>query len=76
MKVSKKIVRMGIDLGNKTISLFGVDESGSGVLKKKRRRKPWLEYFANRPLVSLIWRSAVGVSTGLASSSSSGMMSS
>ncbi len=49
MKVSKKIVRMGIDLGKNTFHLFGVDESGSGVLKKKLRRKQLLEYFANLP---------------------------
>jgi hypothetical protein len=49
MKLSKKVVRMGIDLGKHTFHVFGVDESGSTVVKKKRRRKPWLEYFANRP---------------------------
>jgi transposase len=49
MKVSKKIVRIGIDLGKNTFHLFGVDESGTGVLKKKLRRKQLLEYFANLP---------------------------
>ncbi len=49
MKISKKIVRMGIDLGKNTFHLFGVDESGSGVLKKKLRRKQLLEFFVNLP---------------------------
>jgi transposase len=49
MKISKKVVRMGIDLGKHAFHVFDVDESGSTVVKKKRRRKPLLEYFANRP---------------------------
>lgn len=49
MKISKKVVRMGIDLGKNTFHLFGVEESGSTVLKKKLRRKQVLEYFANLP---------------------------
>jgi transposase len=49
MTISKKVVRTGIDLGKHTFHVFGVDESGSTVVKKKLRRKPWLEYFANRP---------------------------
>ena len=49
MKISKKVVRMGIDLGKNTFHVFGVDESGSTVVKKKLRRKQLLEYFANRP---------------------------
>ena len=31
MKISKKVVRMGIDLGKNTFHVFGVDESGSTV---------------------------------------------
>jgi len=49
MKISKKVVRMGIDLGKNTFHVFGVDESGSTVVKKKLRRKQLLEYFANLP---------------------------
>jgi hypothetical protein len=49
LKISKKVVRMGIDLGKHTFYVFGVDESGSTVVKKKRRRKLWPEYFANPP---------------------------
>lgn len=47
MKISKKVVRMGVDLGKNTFHLFGVEESGSTVVKKKLRRKKFLEYFAN-----------------------------
>ncbi len=49
MKVSKKVERMGIDLGKKTFHVFGVGESGSVVVKKKLRRKQVLEYFVNLP---------------------------
>jgi transposase len=61
MKLSKKVVRMGIDLGKNTFHVFGVEESGSEVLKKKRRRKPWVEYFANRP-PGLVGMETCGVS--------------
>lgn len=47
MKSSKKVVRLGIDLGKNTFHLFGVDESGTVVMKKKLNRKKLLEYFAN-----------------------------
>lgn len=47
MKISKKVVRMGVDLGKNTFHLFGVDEPGSAVVKKKLNRKKLLEYFAN-----------------------------
>ena len=47
MKSSKKATRMGIDLGKNTLHVFGVDESGSAVVKTKLRRKQVLEYFAN-----------------------------
>ncbi len=40
---------MGIDLGKKRFHLFGVDESGSEVLKKKPRRMQLLGYFVNLP---------------------------
>lgn len=49
MKISKNVVRMGIDLGKNTFHVFGVNESGSTVMKKKLRRKQLLEYFANLP---------------------------
>jgi transposase len=49
MKISKEVVRMGIDLGKNTFHLFGVDESGSTVVKKKLNRNKLLEYFAIRP---------------------------
>lgn len=49
MKVSKKVVRMGMDLGKNTFHVFGVGESGSVVVKKKLRRRQVLEYFANLP---------------------------
>ncbi len=47
MKISKKIVRMGVDLGKNAFHLFGVGESGATVQKNKLRRKQMLEYFAN-----------------------------
>lgn len=49
MKISKKVVRMGIDLGKNTFHLFGVEESGSTVVRKKLRRKQLLAYIANLP---------------------------
>jgi transposase len=49
MNISKKVVRMGIDLSKPTFHVLGVAKSGSTVVKKKWRRKPWREYFANRP---------------------------
>ncbi len=49
MNSSKKVDRMGMDLGKNTFHVFGVDESGSVVVKKKLRRKQVLEYFANLP---------------------------
>lgn len=49
MKISKKVVRLGIDLGKNTFHLFGVDKFGSTVLKKKLGRKQMLTYFANLP---------------------------
>jgi hypothetical protein len=54
---------MGIDLGKKMFQLFGVDESGSGVVKKKLRRKQLLESFANLP-PCWVWKPAAGVTTG------------
>lgn len=47
MKVSKKVVRIGMDLGKTTFHLYGVDESDAMVLKKKLRRKQVLVHFAN-----------------------------
>jgi hypothetical protein len=64
MKISKKIVRMGTDLSKHTFHVFAVEESGSTVVKKKRRRKPWLEYFANRPSAWWGWRRAAEVTIG------------
>jgi transposase len=49
MELTKKVVRMGIDLGKNTFHVFRIDETGSTMVKKKLRRKPWLEHFANRP---------------------------
>lgn len=49
MKVSKKIVRVGMDLGKNAFHLFGVDETGTMMLKRKLRRHQVLDYFANLP---------------------------
>lgn len=49
MNRSKKVVRMGMDVGKKTFHLFGVDEAGLAAVKKKLRRKQVLAYFANLP---------------------------
>lgn len=35
MKISKKVVRVGMVVGKKTFHRFGVEESGPGVLTKK-----------------------------------------
>lgn len=47
MKVSKKIVRLGIDLGKNQFHVFGIDTSGKMVQKKKLKRKQLLDYLAN-----------------------------
>jgi transposase len=47
MKTSKKVVRMGIDLGKNRFHLFGVDASGTQVLKRVLSRKQLLPYLAN-----------------------------
>ena len=39
MKISKKVDRMGMDLGKNTFHVFGVDESGAAVVKKKLRNE-------------------------------------
>ncbi len=49
MKISKEVIRMGVDLGKNTFHLFGVDESDMAVVKKKLNRKRLLKYFANLP---------------------------
>ena len=49
MNRSKKVIRMGIDVGKKTFHLFGVDEAGLAAVKKKLRGKQVLAYFANLP---------------------------
>jgi transposase len=59
MNRSKKIVRLGMDIGKNTFHLFGVDETGLPVLKKKLRRKQVLTWFANLP-VCLVAMEACG----------------
>jgi len=49
MNISKKVVRIGMDLGKNTFHVFGVDRSGFPAVKKKLRRKQVLTYFANLP---------------------------
>lgn len=49
MNRNKKVVRMGMDVGKKMFHVFGVDEAGLEVVKKKLRRKQVLTYFANLP---------------------------
>lgn len=39
MNISKKVDRMGTDLGKNTFHVFGVDESGLPAVRKKLRRK-------------------------------------
>ena len=48
MNRSKKVVRLGMDIGKNTFHLYGVDETGLPVVKKKLRRKQVLAWFANR----------------------------
>ena len=48
MKISKKVVRLGIDLGKNSFHICGVDESGV-VVRKKLRRGQLLGYLANLP---------------------------
>lgn len=59
MKTSKKVVRVGIDLGKQAFHVFGVDGKGSPVLRKKLRRKQVLAYMANLPK-SLVGLEACG----------------
>jgi len=49
MNRSKKVVRMGMDVGKKTVHLLGFDEAGLAAVKKKLRRTQVLAWFANRP---------------------------
>lgn len=49
MNLSKKVDRIGMDLGKNTFHVFGVDESGLAAVKKKLRRKQVLAWFANLP---------------------------
>jgi transposase len=49
MNLSKKIVRLGMDMGKNMFHLVGVDEAGLAVVKKKLRRKQVLAFFANLP---------------------------
>jgi transposase len=49
MNRSKKVVRMGMDVGKKMFHVFGVDDAGSAAVKKKLRRKQVLAYFADLP---------------------------
>ncbi len=47
MKIRKKVVRLGIDLGKNNFDLSGVDEAGTLVIKKKLLRKQLVTYLAN-----------------------------
>jgi transposase len=47
MKISKKVVRLGIDLGKNNFHLSGVDEAGTLAIKKKLSRKQLVTYLAN-----------------------------
>jgi transposase len=49
MKTSKNAVRLGIDLGKNTFHVFGVDERGEQVVKRKLRRGQLLGFLANLP---------------------------
>ena len=49
MQHSKKVARLGIDLGKNTFHLFGVDEIERQSQKKKLSRSKFLEHFANLP---------------------------
>ena len=49
MNISKKVDRIGMDLGKNSFHVFGVDGSGFPAVKKKLRRKQVLTYFANLP---------------------------
>jgi transposase len=49
MNSSKTIVNLGIDLGKNVFHLWGVNEVGERVLKKKVRRSGLLRELANRP---------------------------
>jgi len=47
MNTVKNAVRIGIDLGKNVFHLFGVDDAGDPLLKKKLTRKQLLPYLAN-----------------------------
>ncbi len=49
MKRSKKVIRIGIDLGKNVFHLYGVDRAGHEVVKRKLRRSQLTEYIANLP---------------------------
>ncbi|MCP3870338.1 MAG: IS110 family transposase [Gammaproteobacteria bacterium] len=47
MKISKKVIRLGIDLGRNSFHLSGVGESGILSVKRKLSRKQLVTYLAN-----------------------------
>lgn len=49
MNSSKPVVRLGIDLGKNSFHLWGVDEDGRRVIKKKLSRSALLRELANTP---------------------------
>ena len=59
MNDSKQVKVLGIDLGKNIYHLFGVNEHGRPMLRKKLRRKEFLGYLAKLP-VCLIGMEACG----------------
>ncbi len=60
MNSSKKVARIGMDLGKNTFHLVGVDETGFPVVKKKLRRKQVLAWFANLPVCQVAMEACGG----------------
>lgn len=45
--MTNKVTRIGIDIGKNTFHLFGVDETGQPLLRRRLRRKQLLAFLAN-----------------------------
>lgn len=58
----KKVTLLGIDLAKDIFQLYGVDESGKAVLKKKLKRKELMEFIVNLPICTIAMEACTGSS--------------
>jgi transposase len=60
MNDSKKVIRVGIDLGKNVFHLIGVNSAEKEVLRKKLKRKDFLKYIANLPHCLIVMEACGG----------------